>query len=117
MSLSRLPAHTSRCYARYQKSIAKRFFTTTPTLSSTGPIRPPSNNADVLYSVGAVITTFLGLSYLAVPLYKILCQRTGIDGTPMTKPGSKFDAETMVPLLKERAIKVTFDASLAGKSV
>lgn len=57
--------------------------------------------------------TFLGLSYLAVPLYKLLCSQTGIDGTPMTEAGNRFEPETMVPVANARPIKISFDASLA----
>ena len=69
--------------------------------------------SDTLYYVGSVIVTFMGLSYLAVPLYKLLCQQTGMDGTPMVSPGHKFEPESMVPLKKSRPIRITFDASLA----
>jgi cytochrome c oxidase assembly protein Cox11 len=46
-----------------------------------------NKSADTVYYVGSVITTFFGLSYLAVPLYKMLCSQTGFDGTPMTAIG------------------------------
>ncbi|KAI8903758.1 cytochrome c oxidase assembly protein CtaG/Cox11 [Gorgonomyces haynaldii] len=67
-----------------------------------------------MYYVGSVMIGFLGLSYVAVPFYKLLCQATGLDGTPVTTKGHKFDAESMVPLENHRPIKITFDASLAN---
>lgn len=68
---------------------------------------------DTLYYVGSVIITFFGLTYLSVPLYKLLCTTTGFDGTPITAKGTKFLPESMVPVLKSRPITITFDASLA----
>lgn len=76
-----------------------------------------SNQRDTLYYIGTIFTTFLGLAYLAVPLYKLLCSQTGIDGTPKTSLiNSKFDPKSMVPIENShggRKIRVTFDSSLA----
>lgn len=69
--------------------------------------------SDTIYYVGSVLCSMIGMSYLAVPMYKLLCSQTGIDGTPMTSKGSKFLPETMFPIEKARKIKITFDASLA----
>ncbi|TPX46678.1 hypothetical protein SeMB42_g03603 [Synchytrium endobioticum] len=65
----------------------------------------------VMYYSAAVIVTFVGLSYAAVPLYKLICTQTGLDGTPLTSAGHKFDPEDMVPLTDARPIKVYFDSS------
>lgn len=54
----------------------------------------------------AVVAAMVGLSYAAVPLYRMLCQATGIDGTPRVaaKPSDK---------VLERRMTVRFDANTA----
>jgi cytochrome c oxidase assembly protein subunit 11 len=69
--------------------------------------------SDSLYYIGAVIVTFFGLSYAAVPLYKLICQQTGLDGTPMTTV--KFDPQTMVPVNSFKTLKIHFDASVSNQ--
>lgn len=71
---------------------------------------------------GAILLLSLGLSYAAVPLYRMFCSATGIGGTPMTMQGgesnnSKFAAERLVPRTdgglsgdEARRIKVYFNA-------
>ena len=69
------------------------------------------NRTSAYYAV-AVLLGFLGLTYAAVPVYRIVCQKTGFGGTPMTD-SSKFTAEHMVPVptATGRRIKVSFSAS------
>lgn len=50
----------------------------------------------------AILLLSLGLSYAAVPLYRIFCSATGMGGTPMTTQGgesnnAKFAADRLVP--------------------
>ncbi|RKO86249.1 cytochrome c oxidase assembly protein CtaG/Cox11 [Blyttiomyces helicus] len=68
-----------------------------------------------MYYAAAVIVTFIGLTYAAVPLYQILCTQTGLDGTPLTSAGHKFEPDSMVPVADARRIKITFDASLSDR--
>lgn len=58
----------------------------------------------------AVIIFFSGLTYAAVPLYRLFCSATGFAGTPQVGVG-KFDPERLVPVDKARRIKVHFNAS------
>lgn len=53
-----------------------------------------------------LVVAMVGLSYAAVPLYRLICQATGIDGTPRiaSKP-----SDTMI----ERRITIRFDANVA----
>src|SRR5579859_2257888 len=73
---------------------------------------PFSKNATSAYYATAVLIGFLGLTYAAVPIYRIVCQKTGWGGTPMTD-SSKFSPEHMIPVATAsgRRIKVTFSAS------
>jgi cytochrome c oxidase assembly protein subunit 11 len=73
---------------------------------------PFSRNTTSAYYTLAVAVGFVGLTYAAVPIYRLVCQKTGWAGTPMTD-SSKFTAEHMVPVptASGRRIKVFFSAS------
>ncbi|KAJ8079289.1 Cytochrome c oxidase assembly protein cox11, mitochondrial [Marasmius tenuissimus] len=51
----------------------------------------------------------LGMSYAAVPLYRMFCAATGFGGTPNVGNG-RFDPERLVPVEDARRIKVYFSA-------
>jgi cytochrome c oxidase assembly protein subunit 11 len=52
----------------------------------------------------------LGLAYLSVPLYSLLCQVTGYGGTPRTLPQAPaYSPHTG----EERSVRVLFDANVA----
>jgi cytochrome c oxidase assembly protein subunit 11 len=55
---------------------------------------------------GALALVMVGLSYAAVPLYKIFCQRTGFAGTPQV-------AEAAPATWGSRKLVVRFDANVA----
>ena len=57
----------------------------------------------------AVIIFFSGLTYAAVPLYRLFCSSTGFAGTPQVGMG-KFNPERLVPVEEARRIKVHFNA-------
>jgi cytochrome c oxidase assembly protein subunit 11 len=69
-------------------------------------------NKTAAYYSAAVLVGFLGLTYAAVPIYRVVCQKTGWGGTPMTDK-SKFSVDHMVPVstVNGRRIKVSFSAS------
>jgi cytochrome c oxidase assembly protein Cox11 len=71
-----------------------------------------SKNTSAAYYATAVLIAFLGLTYASVPIYRIVCAKTGWGGTPMTD-STKFSAEHMVPVptASGRRIKVSFSAS------
>jgi len=76
------------------------------------------SNSDMLKYLTAVIISFIGLSYAAVPLYKMFCQATGYAGTP--KIGHKLPdgnpnlspPEKMVPLHEKKPIRIYFNADV-----
>ncbi|KAJ7067052.1 cytochrome oxidase assembly factor [Mycena amicta] len=59
----------------------------------------------------AVIIATLGVTYAAVPLYRIFCAATGFAGTPNVE--GRFDADRLVPVTSARRIKVHFNADRA----
>uniref|UniRef100_A0A8C2PQ47 Cytochrome c oxidase assembly homolog 11 (yeast) n=1 Tax=Cyprinus carpio TaxID=7962 RepID=A0A8C2PQ47_CYPCA len=65
-------------------------------------------NKTVLTYIAAAGVGMIGLSYAAVPLYRLYCQATGLGGTAVA--GHNTDqVETMKPI-RDRIIKVTFNA-------
>ena len=51
----------------------------------------------------------VGVTYAAVPLYRMFCAATGFAGTPKVGMGT-FEAERLVPVEGARRIKVHFNA-------
>ncbi|KNE57383.1 hypothetical protein AMAG_03105 [Allomyces macrogynus ATCC 38327] len=115
-----------------------RFASTTPTptplpRSSTsggiGAHQPPAwqrqqarthqRNQSALYYTTAVFITFIGLSYTAVPLYRLFCSATGVGGTVQTSKDAgaddaRFSPDNMVPVTSRgRKLKITFNADTA----
>ncbi|KAJ3205141.1 Cytochrome c oxidase assembly protein cox11, mitochondrial [Entophlyctis luteolus] len=70
------------------------------------------NDTQLLY-IASVIIGFVGLSYAAVPLYKLICTETGLDGTARNVSGSKFDPATMKPVVGAKPIRIRFQSSLS----
>nr|CAB3233047.1 cytochrome c oxidase assembly protein COX11, mitochondrial-like [Phallusia mammillata] len=77
---------------------------------SQGQKPPPKDNTStntVIYIV-SVLIFMLGMSYAAVPMYKMFCQATGLGGDP--KLGHKMDkVESMEPI-RERRLNIYFNA-------
>jgi cytochrome c oxidase assembly protein subunit 11 len=65
-----------------------------------------------LYAASAIMAS-LALSYAAVPLYRVMCQRTGWGGVPVTD-AAKFTADKMVPVDRKKRLSVTFSAEVSG---
>ncbi|MEE6506971.1 hypothetical protein FKM82_007918 [Ascaphus truei] len=69
-----------------------------------------SRNKTVLTYVAATVVGMVGMSYAAVPLYRLYCQASGLGGTAIAGHSSD-QIETMEPV-KDRVIKVTFNADV-----
>ncbi|XP_077405923.1 cytochrome c oxidase assembly protein COX11, mitochondrial [Vanacampus margaritifer] len=67
-----------------------------------------ARNKTVLTYVAAAGVAMLGLSYAAVPLYRLYCQATGLGGAAVA--GHDSDLVASMEPVKERVIKVTFNA-------
>ncbi|XP_078135185.1 cytochrome c oxidase assembly protein COX11, mitochondrial isoform X2 [Sander vitreus] len=67
-----------------------------------------TRNKTVLTYIAAAGVGMIGLSYAAVPLYRLYCQASGLGG--MAVAGHDADqVETMTPV-KERVLKISFNA-------
>ncbi|KAL2101756.1 hypothetical protein ACEWY4_003517 [Coilia grayii] len=67
-------------------------------------------NRTVLTYIAAAGVGMIGMSYAAVPLYRLYCQATGLGGTAVAGHDTEQVA-TMTPI-KDRVIKVTFNADV-----
>ncbi|KAF9576047.1 Cytochrome c oxidase assembly protein cox11, mitochondrial [Mortierella alpina] len=71
--------------------------------------RVQAKNTDMLYYTASILMGTLGLSYAAVPLYRMFCAATGLGGAPRVGE-TKFAPERLVPQNNHRRIKVKFNA-------
>ncbi|XP_075072858.1 cytochrome c oxidase assembly protein COX11, mitochondrial isoform X2 [Mixophyes fleayi] len=69
-----------------------------------------TRNKTVLAYVTAAGVGMVGMSYAAVPLYRMYCQATGLGGSAVAGHSSD-QIESMEPV-KDRVIKVTFNADV-----
>ncbi|GME66819.1 unnamed protein product [[Candida] boidinii] len=60
------------------------------------------------YSI-SMFLIFLSLSFISVPLYRVICQKIGWSGTPMTD-SSKITPDKLIPVDTDRKIRVSFTA-------
>ncbi|XP_068770116.1 cytochrome c oxidase assembly protein COX11, mitochondrial isoform X2 [Struthio camelus] len=67
-------------------------------------------NRTALTYIAAAAVGMVGMSYAAVPLYRLYCQATGLGGTTGAGRGPE-QIESMKPV-KDRVIKVTFNADV-----
>ncbi|KAI8980176.1 cytochrome c oxidase assembly protein CtaG/Cox11-domain-containing protein [Trametes punicea] len=68
-----------------------------------------ARNRSLLMYTTAVIVFGIGVTYAAVPLYRMFCAATGFAGTPKVGMG-KFEADRLVPVENAKRIKVHFNA-------
>ncbi|GLE06199.1 hypothetical protein PINS_up015441 [Pythium insidiosum] len=69
------------------------------------------NRRALLYLTGVAIA-WVGISYAAVPLYKIFCQMTGFGGT--TQRVDMYVAEKLTPREDARPIRIIFDGGVSA---
>jgi cytochrome c oxidase assembly protein subunit 11 len=70
------------------------------------PSRPARNNAAVVLTCLGIVGGMVGMSYAAVPLYRLFCAVTGYDGTTQ-----RVDQVSDVVL--DRDVTVSFDTNVA----
>ncbi|KAF9425479.1 Cytochrome c oxidase assembly protein cox11, mitochondrial [Podila epigama] len=66
-------------------------------------------NTDMLLYTTSILIATLGLSYAAVPLYRMFCSATGLGGAPQVGE-TKFAPERLMPQNNHRRIKIKFNA-------
>jgi cytochrome c oxidase assembly protein subunit 11 len=74
-----------------------------------------AKNRALLMYTSAVIIVALGVTYAAVPLYRMFCAATGFAGTPKVGTG-RFEANRLVPIEGARRIKQKFVTVLPGET-
>ena len=67
----------------------------------------PSGNGRIALALAAVVAVMVGLSFAAVPLYRIFCQKTGWAGTPQRAASA---SKTIAP----ETVTVRFDANVTS---
>ncbi|XP_036381261.1 cytochrome c oxidase assembly protein COX11, mitochondrial isoform X2 [Megalops cyprinoides] len=67
-------------------------------------------NKTILTYIAAAGIGMIGMSYAAVPLYRLYCQATGLGGTAVAGHDAG-QVESMKPV-KDRTIKITFNADV-----
>ena len=68
-----------------------------------------SNSSAGMYTA-SIFISMLGISYAAVPLYRLFCASTGYSGTPVVD-NARFGPERLVPQEQSRRIRVTFESN------
>ncbi|KAJ3025326.1 UNVERIFIED_CONTAM: Cytochrome c oxidase assembly protein cox11, mitochondrial [Siphonaria sp. JEL0065] len=93
----------------------RTFASARPTQQQLSPaqIELRSRNQSGMLYIASVIVGFIGLAYAAVPLYKIICTDTGLDGSAKNLSGGKFDPATMKPVVGAAPIRIRFNSSLS----
>src|SRR4051812_1714239 len=66
-------------------------------------------NVNVLMMLVGVLAGMVGLTYASVPLYRIFCEKTGYDGTPL-----RADGQTAAVAPIDRTVTVTFTGDVNG---
>lgn len=99
-----MPKANIRPYMPFQQ--AGRWASTSTKNSTKGD---KSNVSAGMYTA-ALFISMLGLSYAAVPLYRLFCASTGYNGTPVTD-ASRFAQERLVPHEDKRRIRITFESN------
>ena len=101
-----------------QTNRKSRSFSLSGGASSHAPPPPPppppksDDNTTLAIYATAVAVAVAGLSYAAVPLYKVFCQATGYGGTTQKATEEKF--KSMRPVQGARQITVHFNADTAA---
>eukprot|EP00053_Salpingoeca_punica_P011565 m.102994 g.102994 ORF g.102994 m.102994 type:complete len:235 (-) comp15706_c0_seq3:486-1190(-) len=81
----------------------------TSTSTSSSSSKVDASNASSIYYLGALTVFTVGMSYAAVPLYRMFCQATGFGGTVM-KGTDPLKIAAMKPV-EDRVIKIKFAAN------
>jgi cytochrome c oxidase assembly protein subunit 11 len=66
-------------------------------------------NLNVVMSLVGVLAFMVGLTFAAVPLYRLFCETTGFDGTPVRAEGQQGPKEVL-----DRVVTVSFTGDVNG---
>jgi cytochrome c oxidase assembly protein subunit 11 len=89
----------------------RRCFANFPAGNKARPGFSESNISAGMYAA-SIIIAMLGVTYTAVPLYRLFCSSTGFNGTPVID-ATRFDAQRLVPQERDdrKRIRVTFESN------
>ncbi|CEG68705.1 Putative Cytochrome c oxidase assembly protein subunit 11 [Rhizopus microsporus] len=99
------PIYRNTLWRRQQLPIQKRTLMT----SSQNKGWNQENISAGMYTA-SIFIFMLGLSYAAVPLYRLFCASTGFNGTPVID-AERFGPDRLVPQTKSKRIRVTFESN------
>ncbi|KAG0260753.1 Cytochrome c oxidase assembly protein cox11, mitochondrial [Mortierella polycephala] len=105
----RAPLSFSRSYATPTSTPKQPLRSSENTEAAGSRRRVRAKNTDMLYYTASILMGTLGLSYAAVPLYRMFCAATGLGGSPQVGE-TKFAPERLVPRDNHRRIKIKFNA-------
>lgn len=72
--------------------------------------KQPKSNARVAFIAGLIAALMVGMSFAAVPLYRVFCQVTGFSGTPLR--ATSAPANSGNDMLPAKEISVRFDSNV-----
>ncbi|KAL4072672.1 cytochrome c oxidase assembly protein CtaG/Cox11-domain-containing protein [Scleroderma yunnanense] len=74
-----------------------------------------TRNRNLLMYTSAVVVLTIGVTYAAVPLYRMFCSATGFAGTPsvVSTSSGRFDPSRLTPASNARRIRIHFNADRA----
>ncbi|KAI8051355.1 cytochrome c oxidase assembly protein CtaG/Cox11-domain-containing protein [Syncephalis plumigaleata] len=100
-----------------KRALLSRQYTTPPRSGGTRPKTPQQQQqqervrTSLFYTISAAVL-LLGLSYAAVPLYRLYCSVMGAGGKAEAV-SDKFEPENLVPRRDARRIRVTFNSDVS----
>ncbi|KAK6455031.1 putative cytochrome c oxidase assembly protein mitochondrial precursor [Scheffersomyces xylosifermentans] len=83
------------------------------TISRAREERQRYRNRTATYYSASLGVLFLSLAFLAVPVYRAFCQRTGFGGIPITD-STRFTPDKLIPVDTNKRIRVQFTCQSSG---
>ncbi|KAI9482852.1 MAG: cytochrome c oxidase assembly protein CtaG/Cox11-domain-containing protein [Benjaminiella poitrasii] len=78
--------------------------------TTTKPESPKRDNVSGAMYTASIFIVMLGMSYAAVPLYRLFCSATGYSGTPVIDT-ARFGTDRLVPQTDRKRIRITFESN------
>ncbi|KAI7903846.1 cytochrome c oxidase assembly protein CtaG/Cox11-domain-containing protein [Cokeromyces recurvatus] len=71
---------------------------------------PKRDNLSGAMYTASIFIVMLGMSYAAVPLYRLFCSATGYSGTPVVD-SARFSPDRLIPRDTRKRIRITFESN------
>lgn len=97
-------------------SLTRSISTSSRQINSINHANRGKKHTDAVLYLSSVLISIVGLTYAAVPLYRMICQATGLGGTVKLsqEPTSEQDRMKMQPQRQSRRIKISFNADTSA---